>query len=49
MLDAELEVCTDCGVLHMESDDGPAPRDVQECSSCGGRLSDVELDDIVGL
>ncbi len=49
MLDAEVEVCTECGSLHMESDDGPAPRHVEECASCGGHLSEVELDDIIGL
>jgi rRNA maturation endonuclease Nob1 len=47
MLSAELEVCTDCGNLHMEG--GPAPRDVEECAACGGRVTDVELDDLVGL
>jgi hypothetical protein len=47
MLDAEFEVCTECGTLHMEG--GPGPRDVEECAVCGGRLSDVELDDLIGL
>ncbi|WP_167837420.1 hypothetical protein [Halosimplex halophilum] len=47
MLEAELEVCTDCGVVHMEG--GPAPTNVSECSACGGRVRDVELDDLVGL
>jgi rRNA maturation endonuclease Nob1 len=47
MLQAELEVCTDCGVVHM--DGGPAPTNVDECSACGGRVEDVELDDLVGL
>jgi len=28
---------------------GPAPSNVGECSSCGGRVEDVELDDLVGL
>lgn len=49
MLDAELEVCVDCGALHMESDDGPAPHYVEECGACGGDVAEVELDDIVGL
>ena len=47
MLSAEFEVCTDCGNLHMEG--GPAPRDVDECVACGGRVTDVELDDLIGL
>jgi hypothetical protein len=47
MLQAELEVCTDCGNLHME--DGPGPRHVEECAVCGGHVTDVELDDLVGL
>lgn len=47
MFSAEFEVCTDCGNLHMEG--GTAPRDVDECAACGGRLEDVELDDLVGL
>lgn len=47
MLDAEFGVCTDCGNLHMEGN--PAPEHVAECAVCGGSLSDVELDDIVGL
>jgi len=47
MLEAELEVCTDCGSLHMEG--GPAPHDVEECASCGGRVEEVELEDVVGL
>jgi len=47
MLDAEFEVCTDCGNMHMEG--SPGPRDVEECVVCGGRVSEVELDDIVGL
>lgn len=28
---------------------GPAPSNVSECSACGGRVEDVELDDLVGL
>ena len=28
---------------------GAAPRHVDECAACGGRLEDVELDDLVGL
>jgi ribosomal protein L32 len=47
MLDAELEVCPDCGTLHMEG--GPGPRNVEECANCGGHLSEVELDDLIGL
>jgi len=47
MLQAEFEVCTDCGNLHMEG--GPAPADVEECAVCGGHTTDVELDDLVGL
>ena len=47
MLDAEFEVCTDCGLLHMEG--APAPAHVDECAVCGGRIEDVELDDLVGL
>ncbi|MFB6072136.1 MAG: hypothetical protein ABEJ88_04120 [Halobacterium sp.] len=47
MLDAEFEVCTDSGNLHMEGN--PAPRRVEECAACGGDLADVEVDDLVGL
>jgi hypothetical protein len=47
MLDADFEVCTECGNLHMEG--GAAPSHVEECAVCGGRTDDVELDDIVGL
>lgn len=47
MIDAEFLVCTDCGTMHMEGE--PGPRHVDECASCGGHLSDVELDDLVGL
>ena len=47
ILDAEFEVCAECGTLHMEG--GAGPRDVAECVVCGGRVSDVELDDIIGL
>ncbi len=49
MLDAEIEVCVDCGALHMESDDGPAPHHVEECGACGGDVVDVDLDDLIGL
>jgi len=28
---------------------GPASRDVDECAACGGRVTDVELDDPIGL
>jgi hypothetical protein len=47
MLGAELEVCTDCGTLHMEG--GPGPDHVEACAACGGRVTDVELDDLIGL
>lgn len=47
MLDAEIEVCTDCGNVHMEG--GAGPHDVDECVVCGGHVSDVEVSDIVGL
>jgi hypothetical protein len=47
MIDAEFEVCTECGNLHMEG--GAGPRDVSECAACGGPVSDVELDDFIGL
>jgi hypothetical protein len=47
MLQAEAEVCTDCGIVHMEG--GPAPDHVETCGVCGGHLEDIELDDLVGL
>ncbi|WP_202593847.1 hypothetical protein [Halolamina rubra] len=47
MLDAEFEVCTECGNLHMEG--SPAPARVDECAVCDGRTEAVELDDLVGL
>lgn len=47
MLDAEFEVCTDCGNLHVEG--GPGPRHVEECTACGGRTTDLELDDLIGI
>lgn len=47
MLDSELEVCPDCGTLHLEG--GPGPHDVDTCANCGGRLRDVDLGDIVDL
>lgn len=47
MLEAEFEVCTECGNLHMEG--GPAPPDVEECTVCGAHTTDVELSDFVGL
>jgi rRNA maturation endonuclease Nob1 len=47
MIDAEVEVCTDCGNVHMEGSPGPA--NVEECAACGGRLADVEVDDLIGL
>jgi hypothetical protein len=47
MLQAEFEVCTECGNLHMEG--GPAPHDVEACAVCDSRVTDVELDDLIGL
>ena len=47
MLEAEFEVCTDCGNLHMEG--GPGPDHVPECAVCGGTLADVEAGDLIGL
>lgn len=47
MLQAEFEVCTDCGIVHMEG--GPAPQDIDECSVCDGHVTDIELDDLVGI
>jgi hypothetical protein len=47
MLQAELEVCTDCGTVHMEG--GSGPDHVDECANCGGYVDDVELDDLIGL
>jgi hypothetical protein len=47
MLDVELEVCTDCGTLHMEG--SPGPRSVEECANCGGRVEAVEPGDLVSL
>lgn len=47
MIQAEVEVCTDCGNLYLEG--GPAPEDVEECGVCGGHLTDVEMDDLIGL
>jgi hypothetical protein len=47
MLDFELEVCTDCGNLHMEG--GAGPQNVDECAVCDGRVEEVELEDVVGL
>jgi hypothetical protein len=47
MLEAELEVCVECGNLHMEG--GPGPQDVDACAVCDGRTTDVELDDVIGL
>lgn len=47
MLESEFEVCIECGNLHMEG--GSAPQHVNECAACGGRLTDVELDDFIGL
>jgi hypothetical protein len=47
MLDAEFEVCTECGNLHMEG--GAGPDYVEECAACGGHVTEVELDDFIGL
>lgn len=47
MFDADFEVCTDCGTMHMEG--SPGPRHVDECANCGGTVAEVELDDLVGL
>jgi hypothetical protein len=47
MLDADLVVCTECGTLHMEGANGP--EDVDACAVCDGAVTDVELDDLVGL
>ncbi|MFQ3293553.1 MAG: hypothetical protein ACI9PP_001093 [Halobacteriales archaeon] len=47
MLEAEFEVCAECGNLHMEG--GPAPDHLSECGVCGGDLRDMELDDLIGL
>lgn len=47
MLDAEFEVCTECGNLHMEG--GSGPEHVEECAVCGNYVEEVELDDIIGL
>lgn len=47
MLNAEPKVCTECGNLHMEG--GPGPDHVDACVVCEGRVTDIELDDLVGL
>ena len=47
MLQAELEVCRDCGNVHMEGATGPET--VAECAVCGGRVDEVEFDDLIGL
>lgn len=47
MLDADPVVCTDCGNLHLEGGGGPG--DVDACVTCDGDVTDVELDDLVGL
>lgn len=47
MLDANVDVCTDCGNMHMAG--SPGPEHVEECAVCGGQLSEVALDDVVGL
>ena len=47
MLQADLEVCRDCGVVHMEG--GAGPESVDECSACGGAVDEVEFDDLISL
>jgi hypothetical protein len=47
VLQAELEVCRDCGNVHMEG--GTGPDHVEECAVCGGRGDEVEFDDLIGL
>jgi|GEM_PF-845852 len=47
MIEADLEVCVECGNLHMEGE--PGPHDVDSCAVCDGRTTDVELDDVIGL
>ena len=47
MLDAEFEACVECGNLHIEG--GSGPDDVDECAVCGGYVSEVEIDDLIGL
>jgi|JXWS01.1.fsa_nt_gb hypothetical protein len=44
MLNAEFEVCGECGNLHMEGVAGPD--DVDECAVCGGYVTDVEVEDL---
>ena len=48
MFDAELLVCTDCGVVHVEREDG-TPHEIDACGACDGALDEIELDDVVGL
>jgi len=47
MLQADLAVCSDCGLVDVEG--GAGPEHVDECAVCGGRVKDVELDDLIGL
>lgn len=47
MLNAEFEVCVECGNLHMEG--GAGPEHVPECAVCGSHVEEVELDDLIGL
>ncbi len=47
MLQAELEVCRDCGNVHMEG--GAGPDDVDECAVCGERVDEVEFDDLISF
>lgn len=47
MLSSEFVVCVDCGNLHMEG--GAGASDVADCAVCDGGVTDVELDDLLGL
>jgi hypothetical protein len=47
MLNADPQVCTDCGNLHLQG--GAGPEYVDECAACGGRVAEVELDDLIGF
>ncbi|ERG98973.1 MAG: hypothetical protein J07HQX50_00115 [Haloquadratum sp. J07HQX50] len=47
MLNAEFEACTECGNLYIEG--GSGPNNIDECAVCGGYVTEVELDDFIGL
>ena len=47
MLSTELEVCIECGNLHLEGI--PAPRIVGEFAVCDGPMTTVDFDDLVVL